>query len=171
MGRLERQKIHDEAEAEKSRKNLISLQAETTVVESTGQAVAEAKARAEAANIEGTAAVEQARLNADAIKIKSQQELNQLVKKNLAEIEHLQQLNELEITKAKELAGIEAKKFQDIVNAIGAKTIKSMAEAGPAMQAKLLAGLGLKSFLITDGNSPINLFSTAQGLISSPGEN
>jgi len=171
MGRLERQKIHDEAEAEKSRKNLISLQAETTVVESTGQAVAEAKARAEAANIEGTAAVEQARLNADAIKIKSQQEINQLVKKNQAEIEHLQQLNELEITKAKELAGIEAKKFQEIVNAIGAKTIKSMAEAGPAMQAKLLSGLGLKSFLITDGNSPINLFSTAQGLISSPHEN
>jgi hypothetical protein len=26
------------------------------------------------------------------------------------------------------------------------------------MQAKLLAGLGLNSVLITDGNSPINLF-------------
>jgi len=64
------------------------------------------------------------------------------------------------------LAQIQAKKFKSIVDSIGPKTIKSMAEAGPAMQAKLLQGLGLKSFLITDGNSPINLFNTAQGLIN-----
>jgi major vault protein len=168
MGRLERQKINDEAEAEKERTHLIALQAETAAVESTGQATAEAKARAEAAFIEGSASVKQAQLTADATKIKSQAEINQLILKQEAEINHLQQLNELEITRAKELASIEAKKFKDIVDAIGAKTIKSMAEAGPAMQAKLLSGLGLKSFLITDGNSPINLFSTAQGLISSP---
>jgi len=168
MGRLERQKIHDEAEAEKSRKNLIGLKAETAAVESTGEATAEAKARAEAAYIEGSAAVKQAQLAADATKIKSQAELSQLIQKQEAEITHLEQLNELEVTRAKELAAIESKKFKDIVDAIGAKTIKSMAEAGPAMQAKLLAGLGLKSFLITDGNSPINLFSTAQGLISAP---
>jgi len=168
MGRLERQKIHDEAEAERSRKHLISLQADTAAVESTGQATAEAKARAEAANIEGAAAVKQAQLSADATKIKSQAELSQLIQKQEAELTHLEQLNDLEITKAKELANIEATKFKEIVDAIGAKTIKSMAEAGPAMQAKLLGGLGLKSFLITDGNSPINLFSTAQGLINSP---
>jgi len=34
-----------------------------------------------------------------------------------------------------------------------------------ALQVKLLQSLGLKSTLITDGSSPINLFSTAQGLI------
>ena len=33
------------------------------------------------------------------------------------------------------------------------------------LQVKLLQSLGLKSTLITDGSSPINLFSTAQGLI------
>jgi len=33
------------------------------------------------------------------------------------------------------------------------------------MQVKLLKSLGLKSTLITDGSSPINLFNTAQGLI------
>jgi len=166
MGRLERQKISDEAEAEKSKRQLIQLQAESAAVESTGQATAEAKARAGAAQIEGEAAVKQAELTAEATKIRSQAELTQLVQKQEAEIDHLKQLGDLEITRAKQLAAIEAKKFKDIVDAIGAKTIKSMAEAGPAMQAKLLAGLGLKSFLITDGNSPINLFSTAQGLIS-----
>jgi len=166
MGRLERQKIHDEAEAEKERRGLIFLQAETQAVESTGQAKAEAIARAEAQAIEGSASVKQAQLSADAHKIKASAELTQLVQKQEAEITHLQQLNELEITRAKELAGIESKKFKDIVDAIGTKTIKAMAEAGPTMQAKLLSGLGLKSFLITDGNSPINLFQTAQGLIA-----
>ncbi len=33
------------------------------------------------------------------------------------------------------------------------------------MQVKMLQALGLKSTIITDGNSPINLFNTAQGLI------
>jgi len=88
-----------------------------------------------------------------------------LKQKQEAQITHQKALNELEITKARQLAAIESKKFKDVVDAIGAQTIKSMAEAGPAMQAKLLSGLGLKSFLITDGNSPINLFNTAQGMI------
>lgn len=43
-GRLERQKINDEADAEKSRTALLSLQAQSAAVESTGQATAEAKA-------------------------------------------------------------------------------------------------------------------------------
>ena len=61
-GRLERQKISDEAEAEKSRKELLELQANSAAVESTGQAKAEAQSRAEASRIEGEAAVEQAKL-------------------------------------------------------------------------------------------------------------
>jgi len=165
MGRLERQKILDEAEAEKARRMLLQLQAESNAVESTGQATAEAKARSEAAAIESQAAVEHARLAAEAARIKAESELAQIRAKQEAEVEHQKALNSLEIEKAKELAAIEAKKFADIVHAIGADTIKSMAEAGPAQQAKLLSGLGLKSFLITDGNSPINLFNTANGLL------
>jgi major vault protein len=165
LGRLERQKINDEAEAEKARKHLISLQAESAAVESTGQATAEAKARSEAANIEGEAAVKQAQLSAEATKIKAEAELETLKAKQIADLEHQKSLFDLEISKSRQLAEIESKKFKQIVDAIGADTIRSMAEAGPAMQAKLLSGLGLKSFLITDGNSPINLFNTANGLL------
>jgi major vault protein len=165
MGRLERQKITDEAEAEKSRKALITLQAESQQVESTGAATAEAKAKAQAAFIEGEAAVKQAELNAEATKIKAEAELAQMKMRQEADLSHTKALNDLEISRARDLADIEAKKFKGLVTAIGAETIKSMAEAGPAMQAKLLQGLGLKSFLITDGNSPINLFNTASGLI------
>jgi len=34
-------------------------------------------------------------------------------------------------------------------------------------QVKMLQALGMKSTLITDGNSPINLFTTASGLVGS----
>ncbi len=36
-------------------------------------------------------------------------------------------------------------------------------QAGPEMKAKLLSGLGLKGYLVTDGKNPINLFNTANG--------
>ena len=70
-GRLERQKISDEAEAEKSRRELLELQAQSAAVESTGQAKAEAQSRAEAARIEGEAAVQQATLKAKAAAIEA----------------------------------------------------------------------------------------------------
>lgn len=39
------------------------------------------------------------------------------------------------------------------------------------LQVKMLQSLGLKSTLITDGSSPINLFTTANGLLGAlPGQ-
>ena len=70
-GALERQKITDEAEAEKARKELLELQANSAAVESTGQAKAEAQSHAEASKIEGEAAVQQAKLKAQASKIEA----------------------------------------------------------------------------------------------------
>jgi len=162
---LERQKISDEAEAEKSRTNLLKLQAESAAVESTGQATAEAKARADAAQIEAEAKVDQSRLAAEAEKIKAASDLAQLKARQEAEIKHQKSLNELDISRARDIANIEASKFKRIVSAIGAETLKEIAQAGPDLQLQLLKGLGLKSFMITDGNSPINLFNTAGGLI------
>ena len=166
-GALERQKIMDEAEAEKSRKDLLELQASSSAVESTGQAKAEAQSRAEAARIEGEAAVEQARLKSQAAKIEAESELERLTAARTAELKYLGEQNELEITKAKELSSIETNKFKNMVDSIGAETLASIATAGPDMQVKLLEALGLQSTLITDGNSPINLFNTAHGLLGS----
>jgi major vault protein len=165
-GRLERQKINDEAEAEKARKRLLELQAESAAVEATGQATAEARAKANAAEIEGEAAVQQAKLAAEAARIKTQAELEQKIAQQEAEVAHQKQMIELEIKRARELAQIEAKKFTETVAAIGSDTILAIAQAGPEMQAKLLSGLGIQTMMITDGNSPINLFTAAQGLIS-----
>jgi len=168
-GRLERQKISDEAEAERARKDLLELQANSAAVESTGQAKAEAQSRAEAARIEGEAAVEQARLRSQATKIEAESDLERLTQAREAELKYLKEQNELEINKSRDVATIEVQKFKDTVAAIGPETICAIANAGPSMQVKMLQSLGLKSTLITDGSSPINLFNTAHGLIGSLG--
>ena len=164
-GRLERQKINDEAEAEKSRRDLLELQAQSAAVESTGQAKAEAQSRAEAARIAGEAEVSQAKLKAEATRIQADSELERSSKIVEAEIKNSKIRDEMEINKAKQLASIDIEKFENMVKAIGPETIKAIANAGPQMQVKLLQSLGLKSTLITDGSSPINLFNTAHGLI------
>jgi len=114
--------------------------------------------------------VKQAELSAKADTIRAETELQKWAAKQEAEIHHKKQLNELEIKKARELSEIESAKFKNIVNSLGANTLKAIAQSGPELQAKLLQGLGLKSFLITDGNSPINLFNTAKGLIGGMGD-
>jgi len=122
-------------------------------------------ARSEAAQIEGEANVKQAELRDRAQTIESSSELAQVSSHQEAELSHQKQLNELEITRARELSEIDTTKFKAMVEAIGAETIKAMAQAGPEMQAKLLGGLGLQGYLVTDGNSPINLFNTANGMV------
>ena len=78
---------------------------------------------------------------------------------------HQRALDQLELARVKELAEIESKKFQESVEAIGTETLAAIASAGGETQAKLLSGLGIQSMLITDGNSPINLFNAASGLL------
>jgi len=167
-GALERQKLADEAEAERSRTQLLELQAQSIAVESAGQATAEARASAEAAKIEGQAAVDRAKLEAESYIIVEESKLAEQKAKHALELEHRKKVDDLEISKSRQLAEIEVQKFAQIVEAIGADTLCAMAQAGPEMQSRLLSGLGLKSVMITDGSSPINLFNTASGLISAP---
>ncbi|XP_048373179.1 major vault protein [Sphaerodactylus townsendi] len=164
-GRLERQKILDQAEAERARKELLELEALSTAVESTGAAKAEAQSRAEAARIEGEGAVLQAKLKADAMAIETAAELQRLAKAREQELGFSKAQADLDVARAEALAAVEVKKFEAVTKALGANTIRDIAVAGPEMQAKLLQGLGIQSTLITDGTSPINLFTAAGGLL------
>lgn len=170
-GLLERQKLDNEADAEAARKRLLELRAESKAVESAGVATADARARNEAARIENEGLVTAAKLQAEALAIKRKAELDALRAEQTQQFEHSKRAAELEIQKAKELAEIEANKFQRLVQAIGADTIAEIARAGPEMQVKLLGSLGIKSVLLTDGRSPVNLFNTANGLIGGGGTN
>ncbi|XP_004692050.2 PREDICTED: major vault protein [Condylura cristata] len=164
-GRLERQKILDQSEAEKARRELLELEALSTAVESTGAAKAEAESRAEAARIEGEGSVLQAKLKAEALAIETEAELQRVEKVRQLELAYARSQLDLEVLKAQELAEVEVKKFKQMTEALGPSTIRDLAMAGPEMQVKLLQSLGLKSTLITDGSTPINLFNTAFGLL------
>ncbi|KNC53117.1 major vault protein [Thecamonas trahens ATCC 50062] len=166
-GALERQRIQDEVRAEESRKELLSLKALSAAVASSGQATAEAKARAEAAKIAGESSLEEAKLKVKAQEIESTAELARLVAHQNAEVDHMRKLNELEVAKARAEADIETKRWVESVAALGPETIRDLARAGPETQVALLKSLGISSVLVTDGNSPINLFNTASGLIGS----
>eukprot|EP00092_Neocalanus_flemingeri_P005149 GFUD01005538.1.p1 GENE.GFUD01005538.1~~GFUD01005538.1.p1 ORF type:complete len:863 (-),score=254.03 GFUD01005538.1:183-2771(-) len=164
-GRLERQRIEDEALAENSRKELLSLQAESAAVESTGQAKAEAYSRAEAARIEAEAAVQGATLRAEALNIETRAELERMNAAREADIKFALEQNKLEIEKAEKMAKIETDKFNQMVTALGTETIMAMASGPQDHQVKMLQSLGLSSTLITDGRTPINLLNTAGGLL------
>jgi len=167
QGKLERQKLKDEIEAEKKRTELVRLKCSTEIVKRIGELTSEAYAKFESSKIEGKTLVEQSTHQAKAHIIQEESSIEEERLKQEQIRSHLKKLNELEIQKSRELSNIECKKFEQIVEAIGADTIEEMAKAGPEMQTKLLQGLGLQGFLITDGNNPINLFNTANNLIGS----
>ncbi|KAJ3601680.1 hypothetical protein NHX12_032647 [Muraenolepis orangiensis] len=170
-GRLERQRITDQAQSERARKELLELEALSAAVESTGAAKAEAQSRAEAARIQGEAAVNEAKLKAEALRIEAEGELQRLSKAREQELLYQKQTDLLEVDKCQKLAQIESQRFSDLMVSLGTDTLKDIARAGPEMQVKLLQSLGIKSTLITDGSSPINLFTTANGLLGAlPGQ-
>jgi major vault protein len=158
-GRLERQRITDQSDVEKARKELLEIQARS-----------EATAHAESAKIEAESAVDQARLKAQAMNIEAEAELERLGNARESELKFLREQADLDIKRAKEMATIEVDKFKQMVDALGPDTLKAIALAGPELQVKMLQALGLKSTLITDGKTPLNLFSTAQGFIGANGD-
>jgi len=162
---LLKQKIIDQALSEADRETLVRLKAETLSAAAVGKAKAEARARVEEAMILANAAVKQAEQKVKAREIRATARLSQLKMQQKQKVEHKKALDKIEIDRIKKESDIEVSKFRDIVTAIGPKTIEAIARAGPEMQAKLLEGLGLQGFLVTDGTSPINLFNTANGLV------
>jgi major vault protein len=166
--RLERQVIVDQGAAEEQKQHLLELQAQNAAIQSSGQAIAEARAKAEASQIEGQLAVQLAQQDAEAKRIRAESELALLTARQEAELAHKQALINLEIKQAQKMSEIATLEYQQKISALGTETIQAIAQAGSETQAKLLQGLGIQTMLITDGHTPINLFSTAQGLIQSP---
>jgi len=67
----------------------------------------------------------------------------------------------IELKESIEKNSIEAEKFKNIINSIGAETLVEISKAGPELKSKLLQGLNLQGYIVTDGNNPINLFKVA----------
>lgn len=71
----------------------------------------------------------------------------------------------MEIKEIVEKNAVEAEKFKSIITSIGPETLVEISRAGPELQSKLLQGLNLKGYIVTDGNNPINLFKVAESKI------
>ncbi len=71
----------------------------------------------------------------------------------------------LDVKKQVDSNEVEANRFKIIIEALGASTLVEIARAGPELKAKLLSGLNLNGYIVTDGNNPINLFNVANNLI------
>ncbi|MEQ2220701.1 hypothetical protein ILYODFUR_008061 [Ilyodon furcidens] len=149
-GKLERQKITDQAEAERARKELLELEALSASVESTGAAKAEAQSQAEAARIRGEAAVNEAKLKAEAQRIEAEAELQRLAKAREQELSYKKEMDRLEVEKQEQLAQLESQRFKQMMESLGCDTLKEIARAGPELQVKMLQSLGLKT-----GSGPI----------------
>jgi major vault protein len=163
-GKLERQQIQDKSLSEVERKKLIEAETACSSISSTGQAKAEARARAEAANIDGDLNVRLARMRAEKSDVMDRVQLEQKQLKTTAELDFTSQKNELEVALQDSTSALESEKFGRVMAAVGRDTVQEIARAGPEMQSKLLGALGLQGYLVTDGTNPINLFNTARGM-------
>jgi major vault protein len=166
QGELEIQIFNDLAIAERANKELYTLQAETQAIKTSGSSVSEAQAQSEALLIKMGAEVESSENKATATKITNEADIETTIAAMQAEIKLKKTKYDLEVKKARELAKIEIGKTKRMVTSIGADTLVTIAKAGPEMKAKMLQSLNLKGFMVTDGKNPINLFNTANGLIT-----
>ena len=164
-GKLERLILENRSKVEEAKKTFLELKSESDAVKSKGQAIAEARAKAEAAEIAAKADVTFAQLQADAKRIRENAEIEHEKEKNIIDLAHQKQMSTLQIKKTNDLAQIESGKFKIIMDAIGKQTLIEIANAGPEMQSKMLGSLGLQGYMLMDSQNPINLFTTAAGFV------
>lgn len=163
--RLEKQKIEGEVASEEARRALLETRMQLAVLESTGQAKAEAQSRAEGVRIECEERIKQARLRAEALAIETEAEVDRLKRMREVELKYTADKDAQTLKTKAEEAQVEIDRFTAMVTAIGADTIRTIATASADQNLRMLSALGLQSTLITDGNTPINLLTTAHGLI------
>lgn len=165
LGQLEKLRIENQAKVEEENNKLYQLRSDTDIVRIEGEALAKAKAEAEKSKIKAQSVVDAADLRSKAEKLSKENEIRSIKYKQQIEVEFQKIRDELEISKAKQLAEIESNKFKETIGSIGAETLVALSEAGPKLQAEMLQGLGLSGYLMMDSDNPVNLFTTAQGLL------
>jgi len=165
QGKLKLQKLDDDTHAERENTKLLIKKVATEAVKTSGDLTARAHAIAKGNEIQGNSLIDQAKLKVQALEIEVISSLIEEEENIKQEINKKEEIINLELEKLTKLSEIEVDEFKKTINAIGKETLIAMARAGPETQAKLLKSLGIKSFLISDGKNPINLFNTARGIL------
>jgi len=164
-GELEKLKITNEINFLNKNIELNKLMVESNIIEKTGLSRAQAQARKEASSIESKSQVILAEKERDANEIEVNYEISKMKKMN--DNEYLKKSEEQRLTLKQEVEKnkVESSKFSEICKAIGPETLVEIAKAGPELQAKLLSGLNLSGYILTNGNNPINLFNVANNMV------
>jgi major vault protein len=165
-GKLILQKLKDETRAADAQINLQKLKSQSDAIKEVGEKIAQAKASSEGSKIRGQAMVDESTWNASAFNIETEMYIKGQEMDNQDLFEKTKEDNEMLIERNRRTSEIEVQKFKQLVKAIGTETIKAMAKSGPENRAKLLKGLGLEGYLVTDGKTPVNLFAAASGLVA-----
>jgi len=164
-GEIERLRINNEIVLLKKLIELNKLKNQSSVIEKTGLSEAQAQAYKEAALIEVMSKVDLAELEKQSYEIEQEFELRRTDKEYENELLNKSEEQRLQLRRLTENNRIESEKFKEIITSLEPKTLVQLARAGPELQAKLLQGLGLTGYVLTDGNNPINLFGLANNLV------
>jgi len=164
-GEIDKLKMNNKIEFLKKEITLNELKIKSEITEKTGLSRAQAAAQKEAVIIEYTSKKSLAEMDKQAYEVEQLFEIEKLKKVN--ENEYLQKKEDqrIDVKKKVETNKIESFKFTNIMGALGQETLVEIARAGPELQAKLLSGLNLEGYIITDGDNPINLFNVADTLV------
>lgn len=167
-GQLELLRLHDENMEETQRKKLLEIQCESREYSQVQRAKLKAECDGEKERVMSETDVKLAESNLKKTRLEVQKEVDLLRFEKELQLETEIKSADHQIASKKLEAQIEVDKVKRMIAAIGPKTLVAMARAGPEAQAKLLSGLGLQGYLISDGKSPINLFNTASGFLGAP---
>ncbi|KAG5490059.1 hypothetical protein JKF63_00178 [Porcisia hertigi] len=164
-GRLECQRMHDHVANENQRAVLLKAESSGLAIVSAGKSKAIAEALSAASRIESEASVEASAVRAakELLLYKTMNEMQ--YRKTQLITEQEEKVATMSLEYEKELEEVRHMLMDRVIEALGPETIAEVAKAGPELQAKLLASLGLEGYLVTDGSSPINLFKTTSGLV------
>mmetsp|Transcript_37203 Transcript_37203/g.38582 ORF Transcript_37203/g.38582 Transcript_37203/m.38582 type:complete len:821 (-) Transcript_37203:51-2513(-) len=169
-GELEKLIIRNKINFQEKNIDLNKLKVESRIIEKTGLSRAQALAKKDAELIESQSKVKYVKKQIESNEIENDFELRKLKKTN--ENEYLQKSEDqrLELKEKLNKIEIESEKFTKIMEAIEPETLVEIAKSGPELQAKLLSGLNLSGYIVTDGNNPINLFNVAANLTDNSGK-
>lgn len=160
------QRIADNTQAERKNVDYYKVKAERDAVESIGVSLAKAQAVNEKDRIEAEGKVRIVELDAEYEDIIHNQEMTaeNRTKTSLYQFDSAEA--EIDLHEQQAMADVEIDRVSRMMTAVGQTTLAEIMNAEPEMQQEMLKSLGLKGYLMTDGRNPINLFDTANGLVS-----
>eukprot|EP00340_Litonotus_pictus_P001577 CAMPEP_0170529682 /NCGR_PEP_ID=MMETSP0209-20121228/27797_1 /TAXON_ID=665100 ORGANISM="Litonotus pictus, Strain P1" /NCGR_SAMPLE_ID=MMETSP0209 /ASSEMBLY_ACC=CAM_ASM_000301 /LENGTH=780 /DNA_ID=CAMNT_0010821943 /DNA_START=151 /DNA_END=2493 /DNA_ORIENTATION=+ len=161
---LQRKKNEDNQVIEELKNPLYQLKSKTKTISEIGEKEALAKAEANRLQIESQSKIQMARNNKELQNMKYNFEMEIDKLKHQINLQYESSKSSIMLNEKKIISDLESQKFEKIINAIGQETIVEISKSGPESQVRLLEGLGLEGYIMTNGNNPINLFNFGKNI-------